>query len=302
MAKKTHKTKAPFVFTPPQSATPGLGACTSTSVRKQTQRLHSNTKPQKTSMSRWRLSTGQNNRETRQTDEEVRCGLGSPGQTEKCMCWDNGKGQRCFITCGHLTAELGLLKPQPVPRAGGKEGASHCGENLPPSGVVLLCIMDLPCEPDGFPQAAPCCQCPPCRGTAALLLVQHPKEGEKLQYRDAGDAIGLSTERSPIVTWQALIRPSTCGGFAWFYLGIHSETRHGGGPPRDSVVLSVHGKVAATVRGLHSLKLPNLWLLEINTQPSSWDGLGTGQRAASWQGTALLAQPGAEFKLAQNRS
>lgn len=75
------------------------------------------------------------------------------------------------------------------------------------------------------------------------------------------------------------------GGFAWFYLGLHSETRHGGGPPRDSVVLSVHGKVAATVRGLHSLKLPNLWLLETNTQPSSWDGLGTGQHAAS----ALLA-------------
>lgn len=52
------------------------------------------------------------------------------------------------------------------------------------------------------------------------------------------------------------------------------------------MVLSVHGKVAATVRGLHSLKLPNLWLLEINTQPSSWDGVGAGQRAAS----ALFAE------------
>jgi len=91
----------------------------------------------------------------------------------------------------------------------------------------------------------------------------------------------LSAERSPSVTWWALLGPGTCGGFAWFYLGIHSETRHGGGPPRDSVVLSVHGKVAATVRGLHSLKLPNLWLLETNTQPSSWDGVGAGQHAAS---------------------
>lgn len=91
----------------------------------------------------------------------------------------------------------------------------------------------------------------------------------------------LSTERSPSVTWKALLGPGTHGGFAWFYLGIHSETRHGGGPPRDSVVLSVHGKVAATVRGLHSLKLPNLWLLEINTQPSSCDEVGAGQRAAS---------------------
>lgn len=99
-------------------------------------------------------------------------------------------------------------------------------------------------------------------------FVQHPEK-----ERSSNN----STERSPSVIWQALIRPGTCGGFAWFYLGIHSETRHGGGPPRDSVVLSVHGKVAATVRGLHSLKLPNLWLLEINTQPSSWDGLGTGQ-------------------------
>lgn len=89
-----------------------------------------------------------------------------------------------------------------------------------------------------------------------------------------------------------LLGPGTRGGFAWFYLGIHSETRHGGGPPRDSVVLSVHGKVAATVRGLHSLKLPNLWLLETNTQPRSWDGVGSRQRAApaALQGTARVHQ------------
>lgn len=60
-------------------------------------------------------------------------------------------------------------------------------------------------------------------------------------------------------------------GFAWFYLGIHSQAWHGGGPPRYSALLSVHGEIVATVRGLHSFKLSNLWLLEINTQPSSWD-------------------------------
>lgn len=49
-------------------------------------------------MSRWRLSTRQNNRETGQTNK-VRCGLGSPGQTEKRVRWDNGKGRkRHFIT------------------------------------------------------------------------------------------------------------------------------------------------------------------------------------------------------------
>lgn len=60
-------------------------------------------------------------------------------------------------------------------------------------------------------------------------------------------------------------------GFAWFYLGIHCQAWHGGGPPRYSAFLSVHGEIVATVRGLHSFKLSNLWLLEINTQPSSWD-------------------------------
>lgn len=199
MAKKTHKTKAPFVFTPPQSATPGLGACTSTSVRKQTQRLHSNTKPQKTSVSRWRLSTGQNNRETRQTDEEVRCGLGSPGQTEKCMCWDNGKGQRCFITCGHLTAELGLLKPQPVPRAGGKEGASHCGENLPPSGVVLLCIMDLPREPDGSPRLLPVASVPLVGEQQLSYLCSTPKKGKSSNTGMLGMPQGSAQREAPLL-------------------------------------------------------------------------------------------------------
>jgi len=40
--------------------------------------------------------------------------------------------------------------------------------------------------------AAFCCWCPPCRGTAALLLVQHPKDGEMLQYQGAGAAAGLT--------------------------------------------------------------------------------------------------------------
>lgn len=72
------------------------------------------------------------------TDREVHV-LGQWERTEK----------RHFITCGHLTAGLGLLKPQPVPRAGGKEGASHCEENLLPPSVVL----NLPHEPgDGSPR------------------------------------------------------------------------------------------------------------------------------------------------------
>lgn len=94
------------------------------------------------------------------------------------MGWDNGKGQRCFITCGHLTAELGLLKPQPVPRAGGKEGASHCGENLPPSGVVLLCIMDLPHEPDGSPRLLPVASVPLVGEQQLSYLCSTPKKGK----------------------------------------------------------------------------------------------------------------------------
>lgn len=42
--------------------------------------------PARVAVSWWRPSTRQNNRETRQTNEEVTCGLGSPGQTEKHVC------------------------------------------------------------------------------------------------------------------------------------------------------------------------------------------------------------------------
>lgn len=71
------------------------------------------------------------------TDREVHV-LGQWERTEKA-----------FHHLWSLTAGLELLKPQPVPRAGGKEEVSHSGENLLPPGMVL----DLPHEPgDGSPR------------------------------------------------------------------------------------------------------------------------------------------------------
>lgn len=156
-------------------------------------------------MSWWRLSTRQNNRETRQTNEEVRCGLGSPGQTEKRVRWDNRKGRK---RGDHLTVGLGLLRPQPAPEAGGKEGCPIAGGpcNLPawPCSAV-----DLPHEPgDRFPWLLSTAGAPHVgEEQLSYLCKALPKDGEMLLYRGTGEAMGLAQCREKPQCYLV--------GFAW---------------------------------------------------------------------------------------
>lgn len=124
---------------------------------------------------------------------------------EACALGQRERKEKVFHHLGdHLTAGLGLLKPQPAPGAGGKEGCPTAGgpRNLPawPCSTV-----DLPHEPgDRFPWLLSAASLSRVGGQQRSYLCSTPKMGRCCDVGALGKPWGsrdlLSVERSPSVT------------------------------------------------------------------------------------------------------
>lgn len=166
-------------------------------------------------MPRPRLNTRQNNRETRQTNEEVKCGLGSPGQTVR--------GHMRTSTCGATRgregegiSSSGTLQPGRDPKnltqSLGLE--ERRGAPLPEGPATGPAPPWTRCS---VPLAALHCWSPPDTRTAAVLLMRHPKDGEMGPWTTGGLPRGekhqryLCSDPAPVgallgFTWGSTVR------------------------------------------------------------------------------------------------